>query len=320
MEPVGLGRRYCAPVLSQDSLEALFGESLAGEDLSEITEMDGWTSFRASWLRYALPGHEDTLAVKLGSNWQPGDAEAVYDETRRLGDLLARAPGPVSAVNLIGWSSEPEAIAMTFVPGSTMVEAVGLDGSGEESARVARAFGMALGSYHSAGEARVDVDEVRSELEASARRVLIDRTKAWELAEGLAAASCYELSTNDLWVGSRGELLLLDPPVEPAPRLVHRDLSAVVVGLKSARQRLTGEAAVRASLALQQFLEGYGETGPTDLALPSDRWALRLYEASRVAGVAYGHFRRRRLRKGVRATWRGLALRTSMGISGQSAR
>jgi hypothetical protein len=285
-----------------------------------------WKSFRATLHRYTVTGWPHDLAVKVGDDWGPGDARFVYEEMERIRAWLIEADTGAVGLRPIGWLDDPPAVAMPFVVGSSVSDAIrdaGVSNASEDAERAvaaARAFGAALGSYHGLYPAHGDdsVDEVRADFAAAARRALVPGRAAWDRAVRLARARGYRLSPNDLLVAEDGSFVFLDPPHIRVYELVHRDVSAFFVELDTviSHNRLGKTNTGLEHRLRSAFLEGYGATGPAHLDTPDDRWAIRLYECSRIVGIAYGHLRRRRFGRGARSTVRALRFRLSLGVLG----
>lgn len=291
-----------------------------------IERVGQWKSFRARWHRYRVEGWRHDLAVKLGDDWSPDDARFVFEEMTRIAEMLADAGIGAVGLRPIGWLADPPAVGMPFVEGRRLSEVIRdalVSGDPKEANRVlrgAQAFGAALGCYHRLEPADDDgaVKQVETDFNAASRRVLVPRRTGWDRARRLQRARAYRLSPNDLWVTTDRLFVLLDPPHIRKYELVHRDVSAYLVEVDAI---CSNGWRPRRTVALQHrlraaFLDGYAEAGPVPLDMAADGWALRLYESSRIAGMAYGHFRRRQLVKGARSALRAFRRRSSLGMSG----
>lgn len=250
-----------------------------------------WTSFSARFI--LLEAGADRIALKLGTNWESDSVAFVAEEIGRVNLVMANlASGRVAMPAVLGVAGDPPALALEYFEGLPLFEALPLLEEAERAA-VLRSCGEAIGAFHhseSVPEEPVAGSAAMSELSAAARRALVSRAGAARVAEVLARARSYRFSPNDFLVTEERTLVLLDPPHVLKFDFVHRDIGSFFMELHRSlvgerRPDGAGEAELLTA-SRTAFLDGYRETGPVALDLPEDTWAIDLFLAARVAGVA----------------------------------
>ncbi len=255
-----------------------------------------WPSFSARF--FLLSAGSDQVALKLGSNW-PGDlAEYVADETERVRDLLSDLPsGKVVMPGVLGVSTDPPALALDYLSGEPLFEAVP-DLDEARRAAVLSLCGQAIGAYHSSEEVPHDPEAdraARDELASAARRSGLSGRALSKIEPGLTRSRGYRFSPNDFLLVDREVLVLLDPPHVKKYDYVHRDLGSFFMELHRAllgeRAPRSGDDLARLQRAQGDFLDGYRETGPDQLDTDQDRWAIDVFQIARISGVAQNRLR-----------------------------
>ena len=103
-------------------------------------------------------------------------------------------------------------------------------------------------------------------------------------------ARSYRFSPNDFLVTDNQTLVLLDPPHVQKYDFVHRDIGSFFMELHRSlvgeRRPAGNEEEGLVQRSRTAFLDGYREAGPAALDRPEDIWAIDLFQAARVAGVA----------------------------------
>lgn len=270
-----------------------------------------WRSFKADFVQAS--GAAGEVAVKFGDGWTADDARFVSDEVERVRRLFSVLPaGAVSVPASLGWSQDPAAVALPYVQATPLFGLLGdrshrLWQRGEEAIiDLGARCGQAIGAYHSAEPAPEDAATTRlamDDLLSATRRAGVRRATMLRAEPHLRRARGYRFSPNDLMVDEDGGLVMLDPPHLRKYDYLHRDLSAFTFELhkaligegperSSSRERMLHERMRRA------FLEGYATTGPSEVTSDLDAWVLRVFEISRVTGLAYARLRRRAFRSG----------------------
>ncbi|MGF1618753.1 MAG: phosphotransferase [Acidimicrobiia bacterium] len=277
-----------------------------------------WTSFSARFI--LLQSGPDRIALKLGTNWESDSVAYVAGEIDRVSRFLASlSSGRVAMPGVLGMAANPPALALEYFEGTPLFEAIPVLGEAERQA-VLRACGEAIGAFHRSEHVPDEPfagSAAMAELSAAARRALVSRAAAARIGPGLARARSYRFSPNDFLVTDQQTLVLLDPPHVQKYDFVHRDIGSFFMEL---HRSLVGEWRPDATEAdsversRNAFLDGYREAGPDDLIRPEDIWAIDLFQAARVAGVARSRLSSRALGPGCRAlSWawwirRGLSL------------
>ncbi len=274
-----------------DLLNSMNGRTgpLRGDRTWEVVEE--WTSFSARF--FLLQAGSDRIALKLGTNWEGDAVTYVAGEVERVTELMTDLPsGRVVIPQVLGVAGSPPAMAMEYFEGAALFEAIPLLADADREA-VLRTCGEAIGAFHRAEQVPADAAgsrEAMIELTAAARRSLVSRSAVERVAPGLARGRSYRFSPNDFLLDEYQHLMLLDPPHVQKYDYVHRDIGSFLMELHRSlvgEKRPVGseqEALVRRSR--DAFLDGYRTTGPAPLDRPGDIWAIDLFQAARVAGVA----------------------------------
>ena len=260
-------------------------------------EMKRWVSFSAEFVLFQ--SQDDRFLLKLGSNWSGDDVGFVVSEIGRVGAILTAVPDTQLAMpGVLGSATSPPAIALEYLDGDPIFDVIaGVDDGLRR--KLLTACGRAIGAFHSA-ETIGTSDELtraaREEMVAVGRRMGFRAAGADRHSRSLVCARSFRFSPNDFLVDDVGTVILLDPPHVRKYAYVHRDIGTFVMELHRAllgerMPRNDGESA-RLSAAVASFVGGYADTGPTTLTGPSDVWAIRVFAAARVAGVAANRFRR----------------------------
>lgn len=249
-----------------------------------------WTSFSARFI--LLQSGEDRIALKLGTNWESGSVSFVAGEIDRVSRILGSLPsGGVAMPGVLGFSADPPTLALEYFEGTPLFEAIPLLGETEREA-VLRTCGEAIGAFHRSehvSEEPVSGSAAMAELVAAARRALVSRSTATRIGPGLARARSYRFSPNDFLVTEQQTLVLLDPPHVQKYDFVHRDIGSFFMELHRSlvgERRPDAKEADLVDKARCAFLDGYRTAGPDLLNRPEDIWAIDLFQAARVAGVA----------------------------------
>lgn len=266
-----------------------------------------WTSFSARFI--LLESGTDRIALKLGTNWESDSVAFVAEEIDRVNLVMANlASGRVAMPAVLGVAGDPPALALEYFEGVPLFEALRLLEEAERAA-VLRSCGEAIGAFHhseSVPDEPVAGSAAMSELSAAARRALVSPAAAVRVADVLARARSYRFSPNDFLVTENQTLVLLDPPHVQKFDFVHRDIGSFFMELHRSLVGERGPGGVGEADLLDStkaaFLEGYRETGPVALDLPEDVWAIDLFVAARVAGVA----RSRATSRAFGPAWRAL--------------
>ncbi|CAN5755846.1 hypothetical protein BH23ACT4_BH23ACT4_03080 [soil metagenome] len=249
-----------------------------------------WTSFSARFI--LLQSGQDRIALKLGTNWESGSVAFVSGEIDRVSRILAGlSSGGVAMPGVLGMAANPPALALEYFEGKPLFEMIPLLGETERQV-VLRTCGEAIGAFHRSEEVPegpVDGSAAMAELAAAARRALVSRSAAARIGPGLARARSYRFSPNDFLLTERQTLVLLDPPHVQKYDFVHRDIGSFFMELHRSlvgEKRPGAKGAVLVDEAREAFLDGYRTEGPDVLNRPEDVWAIDLFQAARVAGVA----------------------------------
>lgn len=251
-----------------------------------------WTSFSARFI--LLEAGADRITLKLGTNWEGDSVAFVAEEIDRVSRILANlSSGRVLMPGVLGTASDPPALALEYLEGTPLFEAIPLLAETERQA-VLTACGEAIGAFHRAEnvpDESVAGSAAMAELSAAARRTLVSRDMATQIGPGLTRARSYRFSPNDFLVTDQQTLVLLDPPHVQKYDFVHRDIGTFFMEL---HRSLVGEKRPNATEAhsvdrsRNAFLAGYRQAWPDVLDQPEDIWAIDLFQAARVAGVARG--------------------------------
>jgi hypothetical protein len=266
-------------------------ERVGGYDIVEEWER---TRSGNRFLRFrADPGREELL-VKTGSSWTEIDARELYRAQASLADAVdaARLPGAM-AIRPGGWTAQPPLLVMPFVEGTDLVTLLRDPDRPEWDYMPGwmGAAGAMLAAFHHANPARgVEEGEVLLEVEMAARKVRLRPEVVRSLLDGVDVpgftfASYGDFGPGNLIGATSGDVFLIDPPVDPAPALAHRDLGNFLFEL---RRQLAGRGYTRSSPVAgrfdslrQAFLDGYsGSLASADLGL------IALFEMRRAAGMA----------------------------------
>lgn len=281
-----------------------------------------WKSPKAEFFRFAgSDGHD--IVVKAGANWNSDHPRFLYGELRRLRELLSGLEVTVPAP--LGWLDEPRLLAMEPVNGEQLLSEVISDSSHplrrENVAgllEIIRECARVLAAYHAAQPApdHFDVEtEVKSDLRRAARRALVSPNLAQGRCKELSVARGFGLSGNDFLV-DRERLVLVDPHHLIRYYVVQRDLSAFTFEASLAlRENQGGKRNTNlADLIRTTFVVAYEEASGRVAEI--DRWALQLYEMSRISGMLYNMRRTRGLAAFVRGAVWGVAHRLPLGMRG----
>ncbi len=268
-----------------------------------------WRSFKADFVEVHSNDHK-RVALKLGDDWTSADAQYVAEEVERVRRLFKELPsGRVRVPRALGWSEEPAAVAMRYFEGENLFHIIGdvthpmWQPDGDTLLAMVGQCGEALGAYHTAQPAEAD-DPVTTriamdDLLSAARRAGVRTETIVAVEPDLPRARGYRFSPNDFAIDVDQQLVMLDPPHVRKFDYLHRDVSAFTFELHRATvgDRPDKSDAVRSVVyddLRSAFLTGYARTGPSDLSRPIDDWAIRMFEISRITGLAYARIRRRR--------------------------
>lgn len=293
-----------------------------------------WGSFFANFVHTrADTGLE--LAIKFGKGWTAADAEYVAAEIGRVRKLFSTLPGgTVDVPPVLGYSTDPAAIALPFVDGDNLFAALGdrhhpVHSDREQLLRIVELAGEALGAYHAAEEPPGDAATravARQDMAAAARRAGYRTSLVDRLESAVPVVRGYRLSHNDFTIRQQASatghgwgLVILDPPHVRKFDHLHRDLSAFTLALHRA---LVGERYLPSGhlqrIARDELeaalLTGYRITGPARLDTPLDTWLLRFYELSRIGSQLSGKLRGRRWRQAIPNLRWWLGERRSLGV------
>lgn len=259
-------------------------------------ERKRWVSFSAEFVLFQ--SHDDAFLLKLGCNWSADDVSFVVSEIGRVGAILdSVADTQLAMPGVLGSTTSPPAIAMEYLEGEPIFDVIsGMDGDRRD--KLLTACGRAIGAFHSAQTIESSDRLTRAaheEMVAVGRRMGFRATEADRHSRSLLCARSFRFSPNDFLVDGIDTVILLDPPHVRKYGYVHRDIGTFVMELHRAligerMPRNEGES-MSLSTAVDSFLGGYADTGPTALAGQSDFWAIRVFAAARVAGVAANRFR-----------------------------
>lgn len=286
-----------SPIAVNELLMSMEGRTglLAGDRVWEPVRE--WTSFSARFI--LLQAGSDLIALKLGTNWDGDSVAFVAGEIDRVSGILASLPsGRVAMPGVLGWASVRPALALEYFEGIPLFEAIPLLGETERQA-VLVACGEAIGAFHRSEPVPKDPvagSAAIAELAAAARRSLVSGSATARIGPGLARARSYRFSPNDFLVTDQQTLVLLDPPHVLKYDFVHRDIGSFFMELHRAlvgEKRPDETESHLVDRSRDAFLDGYREAGPDDLDRPEDIWAIDLFQAARVAGVARGRARAR---------------------------
>lgn len=284
------------------------------------TVEEEWPSFSARFLKLVAGGEH--VALKLGTNWSADLVTYVAEEITRVGRLLSRLPsGRVVTPSVLGVSTDPPALALDYLPGEPLFEALPGLSPTRRSVVLARC-GEAIGAYHASEPPADDAAATRAaqaELFASARRSGIRRRSVQRIEPTLTRSRGYRFSPNDFLLVDGDTLILLDPPHVRKYDYVHRDIGSFLMELhRSLVGESTPEGGQRVELmrAREDFLAGYRETGPDLLQRGEDRWVIDLFQVARIVGVAWNRFRAGEVGAAARALRWGWGLRRGLTHSG----
>jgi hypothetical protein len=269
-----------------------FGWPVRAESFEVI---DSWerTSSNAVFHRLSAPGLGHELLVKTDPRWSPTDAKNIHLAMADLDRIVADA-GIEGAATIpsLGWAATPPMVVMPWIEAEELITFIRAETAVEDLRAIALRAGAMLAAYHNAG--RVDDDRAKD----VARSATI--TLAGKLPGGGARASAlidrlephrYAPSYGDVTPGNflvarDGRLLLIDPPIETKPALIHRDLGYFLFEL---RKHFAGRGGTRMpgrpgyDEARTAFLEGY--SGKALALADADHRLIALYEARQAAGT-----------------------------------
>lgn len=286
------------------------------------TPVARWKSPKGEFFRFAGSGGRE-IVIKAGTNWDSGDPRFLYEELLRLRALLAGLEVTVPAP--LGWLDDPPLLAMEAVEGDKLFTKVIADSSHpvwrdgiEGLLKIIRKCARVLAAFHADQPAptRPDVEtEVKSDLRRAARRALVSRRLAQGRYEELSVARGFRFSANDFLVNG-DSLVLVDPPHLIRHDVVQRDLSAFTFEVYQAlRMKRAGrDNDDLAELIRSTFIAAYEEASGRSAGI--DRWALQLYETSRISGMLYNMTRNRDLASLARGVGWGVAHRLPLGLTG----
>ena len=301
------------------SILAAMGERFGWEPgMASAVAVTQWESRKAAFGRVTT-GADREIIVKQGIGWTPEDARFVYEELGRLTALVADLD--IAVPEPLGWAESPPLVAMGATDGDILFTDILTDlgawpGDAARLVELVTRCGRAIGKYHAAQPAGDDADleaAARADLRRAARRSLVRRSTAVAAAAGLPRARGFRFSPNDFLVAADGRLILLDPPHVRKYDYVHRDVSSFTFEVDRA---LRGKDRATAMKLNRAFVEGYRSEGLCDPAEGRHRWAVRLYETSRITGLAYGRLQRRRVREAAGAVGWAIRQRASLGWRG----
>jgi hypothetical protein len=303
-------------LMSMDGRTGPLGSDRTWETVKE------WTSFSARFILLQAGG--ERIALKLGTNWEGGTVAYVAEEVERVSHVMANLPsGRVAMPGVLGVAANPPAMALEYFEGTPLFEAIPRLESPDRLA-VLRTCGEAIGAFHRAEQVPDDEGERSAamiELLAAARRSLVSRSSVARVAPGLARGRSYRFSPNDFLLNDNQDLVLLDPPHVQKYDYVHRDIGSFFMELHRSlvgeRRSVGTKETEMVRLSRAAFIDGYRETGPAPLDRSDDIWAIDLFQAARVVGVA----RSRASSRAFGRAWRALSwawwLRRGLSLEGE---
>lgn len=310
------------PDLEPNQLEAILAE-LADRfswspGMSQVEATSRWQSRKARFHRVTTAAGRQII-VKLGVGWTQDDAEFVHSELARLTTLVADLD--IAVPQPLGWAADPPLVVMGVTDGAMLCSEIlpehdSWPGDLAQLTELVTRCGRAIGRYHAAQPAPQDESlaaAARADLRRASRRSLVRRTPAVVRASDLPRARGFRFSPNDFLVGEHGELILLDPPHVRKYDYVHRDISSFTFEVDQALRKIDRKTAAALNRA---FLEGYADEGLCDPTADRHRWAVRLYEVSRISGLAYGRVRSRRFTTAAATLAWAARQRLTLGLSG----
>jgi hypothetical protein len=279
------------------------------------TVVDEWKSFSAQF--FLIESDMKRVALKIGANWSTERVGVVADEIRRLGKLLDTDEGAIVTPEVLGLSTDPPALALSFVEGIPLFGSLSSIPQSEMLAHLATC-GRAVGIYHKSQPWSAFGQEVPyslNSLRKISRYCGISEATADRMAK-LRCARRYQFSSNDILIGPDGTLILLDPPHLYRYDYVHRDiataLSEVGRNLRNLKGRSQRASNSLLSLAREAFIAGYlGSTGEIALG-EDDQKLIGLFEFSRLAGAARKQLRSGKIISAAQTAKRAYRLRGSI--------
>jgi hypothetical protein len=234
------------------------------------------------------------VVVKTAEGWAPDDAREIFAAMADLADLVERA-GVTAYIPLhpLAWASDPPSVVTPYLEGIDLVTILRDPEHPAWASDVADWIGGAgevLAGYHSSHQAPESAPNAREQTANVARRLRVDLAFDRVQWSERTARSFGDFGPGNLHVvTASGEVALLDPPPDPVPAVVHRDLGNFLFEL---RRQLAGRGYTRTAPvngrfdALRaRFLQGYSSRQAIPLT-PADEALISLFEARRDLGMA----------------------------------
>lgn len=264
--------------------------------------LDTWErdSSGASFYRLSAKGVGAQFLVKTDPRWSPVDAENIHRTMADLDRILTDSGiHGVATIPSLGWAATPPMIVMPYIDADELITLIREGATVKRLSELLSTAGSVLAAYHRA----CLVDDQASRGRARSATV----TLAGKLPGGSRKASAlidqldphrYALSYGDVTPGNflsagDGRLLLIDPPPDPKPALIHRDLGYFLV---ESNKHFAGRG--RSPSAHQKgfetlrsaFLRGYAGTDSLGAA---DHALIALFEFRQATGIARNRWPRR---------------------------
>jgi hypothetical protein len=279
---------------------------------------------KATLYHCRLQGLESTehseILVKVGHRWRRETVRNIYAFMIRLSRIWPHQHS-VRILPPLGWESEPPCIFMPYVEGISLSQWPSLSRE-EEGWWAAVRCGEALGTFHSAFQARGAEwrarDEANRNLEKARRRMLVRSGAVW-LEDSAISVAYGDFGPHNFLIDGRGELYLLDPPMEELFAPVHRDIgwyaSTLEYVLANARRGHDPHQGTDIRDLWEGFYKGYGRTGPIDISSRENRRLIAVYRGYKASSRALDHWRKKRYRGAVMQSARWVACLRDLHIT-----
>jgi hypothetical protein len=194
----------------------------------------------------------------------------------------------------LGWADSPPMVVMPYLDAEELIALIRGDTSLEQLCELVSRAGAMLAAYHHAhplddetarNQARSATIAMGAKLPGGSRRA---SALIGELDLNRFARSYGDVTPGNFLAATDGRLLLIDPPIDPRPELIHRDLGYFLFEMRkhfAGRGRTRTPARAGYDTARVAFLEGYA-VPLTD----ADQRLIALYEARQAAGTMRNRF------------------------------